>query len=102
MASTTVQFTVDFVCKYVLKTVHSYPTCYLDNPNNFPTTHRNPHVGDTLKFISKASNTAQRGGGMALMSGEDFLGWVRTGQISQIITKMTQNIPVYDLNVRQI
>ena len=35
------------------------------------------------------------GGGMALLDQGVFLGWVRAGQIQQILNRMAEIIPVY-------
>ncbi len=45
----------------------------LDALNNFPTVHRISIVGDTLKFVSKLSDTMLAGGKMTLMSEKVFL-----------------------------
>ena len=65
-----------------------------DNPSNFPTSHRAPEVGNTVQFIPRAIDTLRNGGGMALIDGDNFLGWVRAWDIARITTRMSAIIPV--------
>ena len=50
----------------------------IDNPRNFLTAHRPPQIDDLVVFTPRQSDTlAPNQGGMALMNGDDFLGWIR-------------------------
>ena len=89
----TVQFTVNAVCKDPPPGPRFRLLTSTDNPSNFPTAHRAPQLHDPIVFTPRASDTTQNGG-MALMAGNDFLGWVRHWDIARITTRMAQIIPV--------
>ena len=75
---------------------------FIDNLNNFSTTHRRPQIDDAVEFISRASNTMQQSGGMVFMKndyGGTFLSWIKADQIVQIITRMSQIIFVRNIVV---
>ena len=82
MTNVSVQFTIDFVCKChrIVPNSNSFPSLsrqqtniFSDNPNNFPMNHRRSQAGDTLEFISRASNIMQQDDEMTLMNQATFL-----------------------------
>ena len=60
-------------------------TSFIDVPNNFPLNHSRPRVNDDVQIVQRASDTLTNGSGLALEVGGIFVGWVREGELTQVL-----------------
>lgn len=60
-------------------------TGFTDVPNNFPLNHSRPRVDDDVQIVQRTSDTLTYGRGLALEVGGVFVGWVREGELTQVL-----------------